>query len=176
MMQMLEAGGMPVLVDGERPPDQDNPRGYYELSAVRSTRRDSAWIGGAAGHAVKVVSSLLRDLPADRRYRVLFMRRPLGEVLTSQRAMLARRGVAGDVPGPEIAEAMTAHVAEVEDWLATAPHMEILWVSYHRLLADPLGQAGRAANFVGAPLDVTRMAAVVEPGLYRQRCPADRVP
>ena len=30
MMQMLAAGGLPVLSDGERKADADNPKGYLE--------------------------------------------------------------------------------------------------------------------------------------------------
>src|ERR1035441_6163152 len=30
MMQMLESGGLPVLSDGERKADTDNPKGYFE--------------------------------------------------------------------------------------------------------------------------------------------------
>jgi hypothetical protein len=36
MMQMLSAGGMPVLSDGQRSADANNPRGYYELEPVKS--------------------------------------------------------------------------------------------------------------------------------------------
>ena len=32
MMQMMSAGGMPVLTDGQRSADDNNPRGYFELS------------------------------------------------------------------------------------------------------------------------------------------------
>ena len=31
MMKMLEAGGMQVLTDNIRTPDEDNPKGYYEF-------------------------------------------------------------------------------------------------------------------------------------------------
>ena len=34
-MQMLAAGGMPVLIDGERQADADNPRGYYEWERIK---------------------------------------------------------------------------------------------------------------------------------------------
>ena len=30
MMNMLEAAGLPVLTDGERIADDDNPKGYFE--------------------------------------------------------------------------------------------------------------------------------------------------
>ena len=38
MMKVLEAGGMPVMVDGIRSADDDNPKGYYEFERV-----EAAW-------------------------------------------------------------------------------------------------------------------------------------
>ncbi|MCA9511706.1 MAG: hypothetical protein KC560_13435, partial [Myxococcales bacterium] len=35
-MQMLAAGGVPLLVDDARPPDASNPRGYLEYAPVRA--------------------------------------------------------------------------------------------------------------------------------------------
>ena len=55
MMQMLQAGGMPVLTDGERSADESNPRGYLELEAVKLTRSDAGWVAEATGKAVKVI-------------------------------------------------------------------------------------------------------------------------
>jgi hypothetical protein len=31
LMKMLEAGGVPIVTDGLRTADADNPRGYYEV-------------------------------------------------------------------------------------------------------------------------------------------------
>ena len=62
MMQMLEAGGVPALTDHVRARDDDNPRGYFELEAVKRTKRDSAWLEVASGRAVKMVHLLLYDL------------------------------------------------------------------------------------------------------------------
>ncbi|MEI6219002.1 MAG: sulfotransferase family protein, partial [bacterium] len=72
MMQILEAGGLPPLTDRVRTADQNNPRGYYELEAVKKTREDATWLNNAAGKCVKVVSLLLYDLPMDRPYNVIF--------------------------------------------------------------------------------------------------------
>lgn len=49
MMQMLAAGGMAALTDGHRPPDTDNPRGYFELDAVKSIARDPGFLDNACG-------------------------------------------------------------------------------------------------------------------------------
>ena len=63
MMKMLEAGGVPPLCDGERTADSDNPNGYYEFEPVKNTKNDPSWLRDAPGKAVKMVYSLLYDLP-----------------------------------------------------------------------------------------------------------------
>ena len=35
MMQMLEAGGLPAMTDGQRIADVDNPQGYYEWEPIK---------------------------------------------------------------------------------------------------------------------------------------------
>lgn len=62
MMQMLQAGGMPVLTDNTRAADDDNPKGYYELEAVKQTRHDASWLKDALNKVVKMVHLLLHDL------------------------------------------------------------------------------------------------------------------
>src|SRR6266567_4048665 len=62
MMQMLRAGGMPLLTDDLRPADVDNPNGYWEYEPVKRLQQDNSWISKAEGKAVKVVSALLQYL------------------------------------------------------------------------------------------------------------------
>ena len=77
MMQMLEAGGLRLLVDNIRKPDKDNPKGYYEYEKVKQIRTDISWLDEAEGKALKIVYSLLYDLPKNRNYKVIFMKRNL---------------------------------------------------------------------------------------------------
>ena len=44
MMAILEAAGVPILTDDDRAADDANPRGYFELAAVRRTHKDTSWI------------------------------------------------------------------------------------------------------------------------------------
>src|SRR5688572_12632893 len=94
MMRMLEAGGIPILSDGERPADVDNPFGYYEDARVLDLagRPDRRWVAQARGRALKVVSHLLAHLPHENVYDVILMRRELGDVIASQNRMLERLG------------------------------------------------------------------------------------
>jgi len=170
MMQMLAAGGVQVLADEQRVADEHNPRGYFELEAVRHSRTDQSWLEKAGGKAVKVIHLLLPNLPADREYRVIFMRRDLAEVIASQRAMLQRQGRPGAVlPDSKLAEVFEKQLAEVRQWLGQHSNFQVLEVQHRELIDSPQTTAERVAAFLGGGLDVVRMAAVVEPGLYRQR-------
>ncbi len=42
MMQMLAAGGVPPVTDSIRAADESNPRGYFELEAVKRLRSDQS--------------------------------------------------------------------------------------------------------------------------------------
>lgn len=170
LMQMLDAAGIPILCDGQRAPDDDNPKGYYEFERVKSLDRDPSWIGMAEGKALKVISMLLFDLPDDREYKVLFVRRSLDEILASQAAMLARRGV-GD-QGPEDAamkKHFLGHLAKVEKWLKEQSHIKVLYCGYGDILSDPLQEACRISEFLGGELDAERMARAVDAALHRQK-------
>ncbi len=92
MMQMLAAGGCPVLVDDRRAADESNQRGYFEFEAATRLAQDHGWLDQATGKAVKIVAQLLPRLPLHRKYRVIFMERPLTEVVASQQMMLERLG------------------------------------------------------------------------------------
>jgi len=171
MMRMLEAGGIPVLSDAERRPDEDNPRGYFELEAVKATARDASWVEEAFGKAVKVVSALLRHLPEGHDYRVVFMRRNLDEVIASQQRMLERRGKTASESEDQTKEILIAHLAEVEEALRNRSDMNLLFASYNRTIEDPRRMAERVQAFLDRELDTAAMAAAVEAGLYRQRRP-----
>ena len=170
MMKMLEAGGLPVLTDEIRTADADNPRGYYEFERVKQIETDNAWLPEARGKAVKMIAALLKHLPPDYRYRVIFMQRKMEEILASQRQMLIRRGEPTDTVSDERMAALFAkHVQQVQSWLAEQHNFDVLPVDYNHVLQDPWPHVSRINDFLGGILDVERMAAVVEPGLYRQR-------
>ncbi|HWP66221.1 MAG TPA: sulfotransferase [Candidatus Limnocylindria bacterium] len=170
MMKMLEAGGMPVLADHIRRADEDNPEGYYEFERVKKIETDQAWLPEARGKVVKMISALLKHLPATYRYKIVFMRRKLEEVLASQRQMLIRRGKPTDTTSDEkMAAYFTHHLERVERWLADQPNMDVLYVSYNELMQDPETHCAAVARFLDLPLDARRMAQVASGRLYRQR-------
>jgi len=170
MMQILGAAGVPLLCDGRRPPDASNPRGYFELEAVKRTRRDASWVEGAPGHAVKVIHALLADLPRDRRWRVVWMDRPVREVVTSQNAMLARLGRdSDDLPPAALERVFRAQAAEAQALLDAEECFTWTRVSYPGLVSDPLPALAPLRGFLDLDAPLEALAAPVDPALHRTR-------
>jgi hypothetical protein len=172
MMKMLQAGGVPLFVDGVRKADEDNPIGYYELEQTKSLLKDEdkAWLGEGRGKAVKLVSTLLPGLPNGYFYKVIFMSRHLEEVILSQNKMLRRRGEPVDESGDErIRGMLEKHLAKTKLWIDGQLNFAVVDVPYSQVIADPRGQAQRVSNFLGGDLDVENMASAVDRSLYRNR-------
>jgi hypothetical protein len=170
LMRILAAAGLPVLADGARAADEDNPEGYYELEAVKRSRSDVSWLEQAGGKAVKVIHLLLPYLPANRRYKVVMMRRELDEVLASQRTMLARSGAQGArLDAAALRRTFAAQLRRVRQHVARRPCFELIEMDYNALLADPLPQLARLVEFLGLDADPARLAAAIDPRLYRNR-------
>jgi hypothetical protein len=169
-MQMIHAGGIPALTDGQRTSDDSNPRGYFELERVKQLKQDKSWLDEAAGKVVKVIHLLLAELPDDRPYRVVFMQRDLREVVQSQATMLARSGRTGGQLAPErLIAVYEQQLKTVEQWLAARPNFSVLRVQYAQLVSDPAGVVPTVNTFLGGSLDEARMRAAVDPGLHRNR-------
>ncbi len=172
MMRMLDDGGIEAMTDKIRAADEDNPKGYYEFEPVKQTKKDPSWLTEAPGKAVKLVYLLLYDLPAGYRYRVLFMRRTLAEVLDSQDVMLKRRGKQqSDMSHEQLVKSFEAQLDKMQSWLAEQDNFEVLYVDYNEMVADPASQVRAIDQFLDGGLDTDAMLGVVDPALYRRRQP-----
>jgi hypothetical protein len=169
VMQMLAAGGIPLLTDGVRAPDRDNPRGYFEFEPVKRTREDPSWVPAALGKAVKVVTVLLRDLPPEFDYRVILTCRDLDEIVASQKAMLDRlRRTGPKASDAKLKELFQEELERVSRWLTTQPNFRVLTLVHGDCIRDPLLTAESINGFLDGKRDIPQMAEVVDHTLYRK--------
>jgi len=170
-MKMLEAGGLDVIQDGIRTADIDNPKGYYEDERIKNLgeMQDKSWLRDIRGRVIKVVSSLLQNLPPENRYKVIFMKRNLTEVLASQAKMLERRGETHDAADDDMQKMYGQHLEKVAFQLRFRKNFEVIYLDYKQALENPRQAAEQIATFLGQELDIDAMAAVVDPNLYRNR-------
>lgn len=170
MMKMLAEGGLTAVTDSIRDADEDNPNGYFEFEPVKKlVEGQTEWLRDAEGKTVKVVSALLEHLPPNHRYKVIFMEREIKEILASQQKMLSRRSELSKIGDAEMEAQFRQHLAASKYWLARQPNMDVLYVDYNRMMADPGDPCQAVADFVGVPVDVSRMRNVPNERLYRNR-------
>ncbi len=169
-MQMLVAGGLTPMSDGQRVADPDNPRGYLEFERVKQLATDTSWLPDAAGRVVKVIHMLVPLLPDDHEYRVIFMERDMVEVTRSQATMLQRSGRTGaTLSANALANVYSQQLAAVQAHLATRPHFRVLRVPYAQLVAAPADWVHTINQHLGGHLDESLMVDAVDPSLYRNR-------
>ncbi len=170
MMRMLEAGGLPAMTDGQRVADADNPEGYYEWEAIKRVASEPSILREARGKAIKVISMLLPSLPAGNRYRVIFMDRPVAEVVASQARMIRNRGEnEPEADHTKLAEMMSNHRNSILHGLRAAKGFEVLVVDYPELVRNPEAWLPRIEEFLGILPTPDAMREVIRPDLYRNR-------
>ncbi len=170
-MKMLEAAGFNILTDHLRTADASNPKGYYEFERVKKLKAgDFDWLLDARGKVVKVISALLEFLPNQYHYKIIFMRRNMDEILSSQRQMLLRDGIADDkISDQKLADLYEDHLKKIEEWLEQQPNMETLYINYNQILSDPEVNIHQIAQFLGGNIDIKPMLKIVDQNLYRER-------
>src|SRR5215204_4071756 len=171
MMNMLAAGGLEVLTDQLRTPDDDNPVGYFELEDVKKLMKgEHTWLAKSNGKAVKVISTLLPYLPSGYHYRIVFMRRAIEEVLASQRKMLINRGEdPHKISDEQMAEMFQKDLQQSERWINSQAHATRININYTQLMANPRPLAAEINTFLGGGLDEDKMLSVIDTSLYRHR-------
>lgn len=169
MMKMLEAGKMEVVTDNIRKADVDNPKGYYEFERVKKIKEDSSWLNDTRGKVFKMISLLLLDLPPTENYKIIFMRRHMDEVIASQTKMLKRLDQKPGADDDKMKAYFSKHLDRVYAWLEQQENIDTLFVSYNDILSNPETNAEKINQFLENPLDVEKMAQVVDTSLYRNR-------
>ena len=171
MMQILRAGGLPPMTDGQRAADVDNPEGYWEWEDIKKLPQQPRIIEQALGKATKVISALLPSLPARHKYKVIFMTRPVQEIVASQWQMLEHRGIAPKTERTHLEQTQAQHALTVLENLRRHPRFSVLEVDYPALVREPEQWIGRIVEFLGADQlpHQAAMHGVVQPQLHRQR-------
>ncbi|MFH1463577.1 MAG: sulfotransferase family protein [Pseudomonadota bacterium] len=172
MMKMLDAAGFAIMTDGQREADIDNPKGYFEDERVKDLEKspDKAWVMDARGKVLKVISFLLKDLPDENSYRIIFMRRDIDEVIASQNKMIHRLGTEDTAAtDAEVKKLYQRHLVQVKALVEKKPNMAMIDVNHRKAIADARYAAALVNEFLGGGLDVEAMAAVVDKKLYRNR-------
>ncbi len=169
MMQMLEAGGIPLLTDALLVGEAVTPHRYDALEAAQRLPDDTRWLASAEGKACKLLPASLPHLPASREYRVIFMLRDPDEILASQAGMRIGPADESQPPPDVMRRQLEDHVRRIQRWLDGPRRIATLYCYYDEAVSEPMSTARQLEAFLGMRLNLTAMAAVADPRLHHHR-------
>lgn len=169
LMQILEAGGVPSAFDQSlRPPDDDNPRGYYELEGgkiINKLMNEEFAFEPYKGKFIKITAYGLKFLP-EGNYKIIYSQRNIEEILDSMEKMAKIQDENRDdtrVVFTKLNDMIIQHIKERED-------IEVLFVNYNEIVSNPAENVKKIHDFLGSEeFDLTEMIASVDKSLYRKR-------
>ncbi len=165
MMQLINKAGIEILSDGLRKSDVSNPEGYYEYEPVKGIVKDNSFLKDASGKAVKIVAPLPMFMDKALKYKVIFMRREMNEVLRSQEVMLNKDQSA---EREKFRTIFQGHLDKTYQFLNTN-NIPYLDVNYAELVNAPGSILPTWKDFVGTDAALEELMNVVKPDLYRNK-------
>jgi len=171
LMQILQAGGVPMAFDTDsRPPDDNNPRGYFELEGGKIISRLMNGTFPLADHRglfIKITAFGLKYLPPGK-YRIIYTERNIEEVLDSMEKMAKLQ----DMNREETRDNFIKLNEMIKGLINKRDDIEVLFVSYNQIVADPKTQIEKICDFLDSKeIDNAAMVAAVDEKLYRKRRP-----
>ncbi len=168
LMQILHAGGVPIASDSSRPPNNHNPKGYYELEGGKVINRliDGTFpLEDFRGRFVKITAYGLKFLPLGK-YKIIYSERNIEEVLDSMEKMAGIK----DESRLKTKEAFIKLNRLIKRKIIEREDIDILFLNYNEILLDPKTHIKNIPEFLDLPeADLDNMIKTIDANLYRQR-------
>jgi hypothetical protein len=168
MMQILDAGNIPLEYDTARTIDENNPKGYYELEGgkiISKLREGTFPLKAYKGRFIKITAFGLQYLPPGS-YKIIYIERNLDEVLDSMEKMA--RII--DENRELTKESFRKLNEKVKQEIQRREDIVVLLLNYNEMLRNPQSSIQKIGDFIGVPsVDKQRMISVIDNRLYRQR-------
>lgn len=168
LMQILDNGGIPVSSDEKRKPDENNPKGYYELEGGKIINK---LIEGTfpfekyKGTFIKITAYGLKYLPPGN-YHIIYSERNIEEILKSMEKMAQIT----DENREETKQTFTKLNNMIKNNINKRNDCNILYVNYNHILQHPEKEIENIQTFINTKeADTQSMIQTVDKKLYRQR-------
>ena len=169
LMQMINAGGVPAQYDHDsRPPDDNNPKGYFELEGGKIINRlmeGKFPFEKYRGQFIKITAYGLKFLPQGK-YKIIYSQRNIEEILDSMEKMARIKDDARE----ETKDSFIKLNNMIKNVISNREDSDVLYMSYNEILANPEENIRKIADFIGNPeINMNKMLASIDQKLYRNR-------
>ena len=168
LMQMLANAGIPVSRDESRPPDENNPKGYYELEGgkiINKIMDGSFNFFVYKGNFIKITAYGLKFLPIGT-YKIIYSERDIEEILDSMEKMAQIT----DENRQETKEIFLKLNTMIKNMIKNRNDIDVLFINYNKILNHPEEELNKIAEFLNlSNLNVNSMIQTIDKKLYRHR-------
>lgn len=183
MMRMLEAGGVPLYYDQDRPLEfRENGTDFINYNVMlRETERlndlkegNGEWLKGCKGKAVKILTPAETSIPKEFAYRFVWMDRKVKHCVNSNRKFMLRntrdsrmlhmkslKEHVRSADREQLAEYVRTQRQRGLKMLMDYPNSKLTIIEFERMLKNPRFAAVTVARFLERELDIDAMAKVV---------------
>ena len=168
MMKMLENGGLEIVKDDIRKPDENNPNGYYEFELVKTLPDNTEWLENCKGKCVKILAELITLLPPEHEYKIVFMERDLYEIIESQNKMLKSYGKFDCIEKEKIFLILEEYKNYLFEILSKQNNVKVLYINYNDLLQNA-DIVNKINLFFDKSLNTANMKNAIDLKLYRNK-------
>ena len=168
LMQILNAGEIPIAFDNGRPADEYNPKGYYELEGGKIINKliaKSFSIEKYKGKFIKITSYGLKFLPKAK-YKIIYSERDFEEILESMEKMMKKK----DENRIESKKNLVKLNNVIKKKIQEKKDLDVLFVNYNNTLKNPKNNIKKILDFLSLPYDnLDKMINAVDLKLYQSR-------
>jgi hypothetical protein len=168
MMQILDSANLPTSFDDSRLPDNNNPKGYFELEGGKIINKliDGSFpLDDFKGKFIKITAYGLRYLPPGK-YKIIYSERNMEEILDSMEKMIRKKDENREVTREtfvKLNDLVKNHILERED-------IDVLLISYNNILSNPEENLNKIIDFLSMPkVIINKMLEAIDSRLYRNR-------
>ena len=168
LMQILYTGDIEISFDNSRKPDDNNPRGYFELKGgkiINLLMNGDFEFDKYKAKFIKITAYGLKFLPPGK-YKIIYCERNIEEVLDSMEKMMGIK----DRNREDTKKSFIALNNMIKKKINNTKDTKILYIYYNDILLDPEKNIKKILNFLDLPhLQLNKMIEIVDKTLYRQR-------
>ena len=168
LMQILYNGGYPVESDEKRQPDENNPKGYFELEGgkiINKLIEKTFPFKQYKGKIIKITAYGLKYLPQGD-YVIIYSERNIEEILDSMEKMAEIT----DKNRAETKEIFIKLNSYIKEQITQRSDCNVLFVNYNEILANPDDKIREIYEFLQQDnANLETMINTVDKKLYRNR-------
>jgi len=169
LMQILENGGISMQFSDDRPADEHNPKGYYELEGgkiINKLMEGSFPFDTYKGSFIKITAYGLKFLPQGK-YKIIYSERNIEEILNSMEKMAD----INDQNREETKDIFLKLNTLIKNLIRSREDCDVLFVDYNMFMKNPQSEILKIPEFLDIDdADIDSMIQTIDAKLYRQRC------